>query len=254
MKKITRRTFLRTTVYSLAAAGTANAYFVEPEWLVVRKLILNKKPTIRIAHISDVHYNGDASYFSEVIDRINDISPDFTCFTGDLIDQRSFLRPALDILKRIQSPLYGVPGNHDYTSGASFSEIGTCFQTTGGAWLQNQEKIIIPNKLSIVGAATLNADPIRPPETPHRILLCHYPAIVDKLEGRSFDLILAGHSHGGQVRMPFVGAMVLPYGVGPYVKGLYQTSSGPLYVNVGIGVIGFPVRFLCRPEITVIEI
>ena len=87
-----------------------------------------------------------------------------------------------------------------------------------------------------------------------RILLIHYPTQADRLDGRRYDLILAGHSHGGQVRLPFYGAPVLPYGVGRYQLGRYESLGGPLYVNAGIGTYMFPVRFNCRPEITVIGI
>ena len=68
-----------------------------------------------------------------------------------------------------------------------------------------------------------------------RILLMHFPAVADQLGNEHFDLILAGHSHGGQVRLPFAGAIVLPPGVGKYDFGLYQTRAGPLNVNPGIG-------------------
>ena len=68
------------------------------------------------------------------------------------------------------------------------------------------------------------------------------------------DLILAGHSHGGQVRIPFYGPILLPYGVGRYDLGMFRTGCGPLYVNPGIGWFPVPIRFNCQPEITVFEI
>jgi hypothetical protein len=68
------------------------------------------------------------------------------------------------------------------------------------------------------------------------------------------DLILAGHSHGGQVRVPFYGPIMLPFGVDEYDLGLFHTAPGPLYVNPGIGWFPVPIRFNCRPEITVIDI
>jgi uncharacterized protein len=67
-------------------------------------------------------------------------------------------------------------------------------------------------------------------------------------------LILAGHSHGGQVRLPFWGALIVPRGVGRYDLGYYKTAGGPLYVNAGIGTYRLPFRFNCRPEITLITI
>jgi predicted MPP superfamily phosphohydrolase len=86
------------------------------------------------------------------------------------------------------------------------------------------------------------------------ILLQHYPAWVKKLGDRKFDLILAGHSHGGQVRIPFYGPIFLPFAVDEFDLGLFETDWGPLYVNPGIGWFPVPYRFRCRPEVTVIEI
>lgn len=68
------------------------------------------------------------------------------------------------------------------------------------------------------------------------------------------DLVLAGHSHGGQVRLPFYGPVFLPFGVEQYDLGLFHTPSGPLYVNPGIGWFPVPIRFNCRPEITLFEV
>ena len=72
-------------------------------------------------------------------------------------------------------------------------------------------------------------------------------------EGK-FDAILAGHSHGGQVRIPFYGAMIVPYNTGKYELGLFNTKSGPLYVSSGVGWFYLNMRFNCRPEIVVFEI
>jgi predicted MPP superfamily phosphohydrolase len=86
------------------------------------------------------------------------------------------------------------------------------------------------------------------------VFLMHYPAWIEKLGGRRFDLVLAGHSHGGQVRLPFYGPVFVPFGVDRYDLGLFRTSAGPLYVNPGLGWYPVPIRFNCRPEITVFEI
>jgi hypothetical protein len=94
---------------------------------------------------------------------------------------------------------------------------------------------------------------LQPDPQTKNILLLHYPAWVKKLGGQRFDLLLAGHSHGGQVRLPFFGALMLAYGVDEYDRGLFQTPNGPLYVNPGLGWFVTRARFGCRPEITVIE-
>jgi len=81
----------------------------------------------------------------------------------------------------------------------------------------------------------------------------HYPAWVQNLSTEKYDLMLAGHSHGGQVRVPFYGALMVPFGVGRYDLEMFPTASGPLYVNPGIGWFPVPIRFNCRPAITVFE-
>jgi hypothetical protein len=87
------------------------------------------------------------------------------------------------------------------------------------------------------------------------LLLVHYPAWADNLGGRRCDLILAGHSHGGQVRLPFFGSLITPYNTGRYDLGRFETPGGPLYVNPGIGTLGdFEFRFNCRPEITLFRL
>ncbi len=81
----------------------------------------------------------------------------------------------------------------------------------------------------------------------------HYPAWVEKFATQKFDLLLAGHSHGGQVRLPFFGPLYVPFGVEQYDLGRFETKAGVLYVNPGIGWFPWPIRFNCRPEITVFE-
>jgi spermidine/putrescine-binding protein len=164
-----------------------------------------------------------------------------------------------EMLKKagIKSPLFGVPGNHDYWSGISFAPVHKCFESTGGAWLLDERRKIAGGKINLIGVTCNHGNQALLPLEPamKNILLVHYPAWVKKLGGQKFDLMLAGHSHGGQVRIPFYGSLVVPFNVDEYDMGLFQTPSGPLYVNPGIGYIStYKIRFNCRPEITVIEI
>ena len=253
LPKISRRKFIGLAFISLPAACLADTLFVEPEWITINKISLNTKPTCRIVHFTDIHYKGHRSYLEKVIKKINDLSPDFVCFTGDIVEDAAYLKESLEFLKQIRCPVFGVPGNHDYWSGASFPEIAVSLQKTGGDWLVDQKVTTADGRVVIVGSAGKNAALPQTNDTGKRLLLTHYPNFVTKLKNETFDLILAGHSHGGQIRIPFVGALKLPYDVGKYDKGLFHTSAGPLYVNVGIGTWGLPIRFYCRPEITVIE-
>jgi len=248
---------LRATLLAVPLLAPADALWLEPKWLKIRRLRLgDRKPTHRVVHFTDVHYVGDRAYLAEVVRKINAQSPDFVCFTGDLLEEARQLPEALELLAGVKSPLYGVPGNHDYWSDASFDTIAKWFATTGGAWLLDQQKVTADGQFTVIGATCNNtAKPaLSPNPTTRNILLMHYPAWVKHLGAQKYDLLLAGHSHGGQVCIPFYGPVYVPYGVDEYSRGLFQTSCGPLYVNPGIGWFPWAIRFNCRPEITVLEL
>lgn len=260
LAKFSRRDFLlKCGAICVAApfATVADAKWLEPTWLKVRHLrIGDGKPAHRLVHFTDLHYKGDRAYAELVVKTINSFSPDLVCFTGDIMEHTRFLPEALEILSGIKSPMYGVPGNHDYWSGASFAVIGQSFAANGGAWLLDEQRAVAGGKINLVGITCMDLYNVPPPLNPNtkNILLMHYPAWIKRQRDRKFDLALAGHSHGGQVRIPFYGALVLPNGVDQYDMGLFQTQSGPLYVNPGIGWFYVDARFNCRPEVTVIEI
>ncbi len=207
MSRISRRKFLGLGAFALPAIPGLDACFVEPTRLRLRNLKLSDESTCRFVHFSDFHYSGDSEYAAEVVGAINKLEPDFVCFTGDLVEDRSYAAEALSFVREIQ-----LVGN------------------------------------GIIGMPAAEADSV----TRH-VLLLHYPAMADHLGHRRFDLILAGHSHGGQVRLPFIGPLLVPSGVGRYDYGCYDTPGGPLSVSAGIGTLSsFPIRWNCPPEITLV--
>jgi hypothetical protein len=261
LKNLSRRRFLAILGAALACAPVAIAAdtkLIEPTWLKIRRLrIGDGKPTHRLVHFSDLHHKGDLKYLQTVVNTINSLAPDFVCFTGDIVEEPIFLPEALACLSRVKSPMFGVPGNHDYWSKISFEPVFKCFAATGGAWLLDEAHTTADGNINIIGASCHHAPQALMPLNPSmkNIVLFHYPMWAKKLGGRKFDLLLAGHSHGGQVRIPFYGAVFLPFGVDEYDLGLFQTRTGPLYVNPGIGYLSsYNFRFNCRPEITVMEI
>src|SRR5438093_740734 len=248
-RRITRRRFLRFAFYGTPLLAAADAFALEPEWVKVRTVRLTtSKPTHRFVQFTDLHHRGDAAYLRSVIEKINALSPDFVCFTGDIVEDTRHLPEALQILRRIQSPIYGVPGNHDYWSRADFSVIAKSFSATGGAWLLDNEVTTADGKIHVIGATCMRPFASKPRMGAKNILLIHYPEWVERLGDNRFDLVLAGHSHGGQVRLPFYGPLLVPFGVGRYDLGWFRTAAGPLYVNAGIGYFYLNVRFNCRPE------
>jgi len=251
---MTRRKFLKIGVLAVPSVLGFDAHFIEPTALRVTHFKLNPKGECRFVHFSDFHHKGNSTYAAEVVRTINDLAPDFVCFTGDLVEQRHFSDEALGFIQQIKAPVYGCPGNHEYSSGVSFRDYEKAFAATGGAWLADRSLVLERHDLEIVGMGIVGLKIVPPLRADRRLLLVHYPLMADRLGDRRFDLILAGHSHGGQVRLPFLGSLIVPQGVGRYDLGYYETAGGPLYVNPGIGTYRLPFRFNCRPEITLITI
>ncbi|HTA29853.1 MAG TPA: metallophosphoesterase [Candidatus Cybelea sp.] len=253
--KITRRRFLFFAALASPGLVWADAKWLEPQWVKVRSIRLTQeKPSHRIIQITDIHFKGDRPYLESVVRKVNALSPDAVCFTGDLIEKKEFAAEALRLMEGIKAPLYGVPGNHDFWSHTDFADFAKSFARTGGAWLMDSQAMTADGKLQIAGATCLRGAPITltPRTGTKNILLLHYPLLAEQVR-KKFDLLLAGHSHGGQVRLPFFGALVLPYWVGRYQVGMFHLPAGPLYVNPGLGWLVTPIRFNCRPEITVFE-
>jgi hypothetical protein len=252
MSNLTRRKFLGLGALALPAVLGADSAAFETTALRVTKL-RHGPGNCRFVHFSDFHYKGDADYAAEVVRGINDLAPDFVCFTGDLVEEARFAPDAFSFIRQIAAPVYGTPGNHDYQSGVPRSDFAKAFAATGGAWLVDEPLLLAQHDLELVGFGRRGVRALKEPRAARQILLLHYPQVANGL-GRRFDLILAGHSHGGQVRLPILGALVLPKGVGNYEYGFYETPCGPLYVNAGIGTYRIPFRWNCPPELTLITI
>ena len=253
MKKLSRRQFLQIGLLAVPAAAGIDGRFTEPTWLRVTHFDLDPNSSCRFVQFSDLHYKGDAGYTAKIVEKINALEPEFVCFTGDLVEEARFAPAALEFIRQIKRPVYGCPGNWDYGSGVNFGDYERAFRATGGEWLEDKGVVFPQHEVELIGMGIRGESMFPTPQAKRRVLLIHYPVSADSLKGR-YDLILAGHSHGGQVRLPIFGAPILPYGVGRYQRGHYDSLGGPLYVNVGVGTYLIPVRFNCRPELTVVRI
>ncbi len=252
---MSRRKLLMAGLFVLPVAALAgDSMLLEPQWLKVKSLPLSRSLGCRLAHFTDVHYKGDRAYLQRVVEKINEAKPDLVCFTGDLVEEDGHLDEALELLGKIQAPMYGVPGNHDFWAKVDFDKFRRAFARQGGAWLHNDTATVFRGKIKLHGVAQIRKYQPAPQPGVTNILLAHYPAWADDLEDKKFDLILAGHTHGGQVRIPGYGPLVIPYESEEYDYGLFQSKGGPLYVSSGIGYFMLNVRFNCRPEVVVIEL
>ena len=131
-RKWSRRQRFRTEFYGLPTIAVVDAIAIEPEWLKVRTIRLGSGAIRhRLVHFTD-HFKGEIDYLAEVVDRISQLTPDFVCFTGDIIEEAEHLEGALKILSGVKAPLYGISGNHDHWSHADFDTIAETFAATGG--------------------------------------------------------------------------------------------------------------------------
>lgn len=229
----------------------------------------------RIVQISDIHFDEytEPWYLERVVDQVNRLAPDLVLITGDFVSHGplpiSFawrkIGPCAEILSRIKAETYGILGNHDAVVGAS--HIVPALKDAGIPMLIDSYRAIERNgdRLWICGADDAAHDHpdlnlTIPPFTDEDpvILLCHEPDYVDVVRKHPrfpyIDVMLSGHSHGGQVRLPLIGPLILPPLGQKYVEGLFHFDHLQLYVNRGIGAVGVPFRLNCPSEITEITL
>jgi predicted MPP superfamily phosphohydrolase len=248
----TRRQFLKRAALGLGSMTVLDGFAVEPQRLRIVRLDMTHLGLGKtIAHFSDTHYIGDHRYLERIVRTINGHNPDLVFFTGDLVNgaETKHLAEALEICGKVRAPMFGVHGNHDPWDAKSLAALCGGFAATGGRWLMDESVDL--GGFVLHGSSYIH--PLHKPETKKKLLLCHYPAAAQLTADRPYQLILSGHSHGGQVRIPFLKPFYLPPGVGPYVRGLYDTPLGKLFVSAGVGTTGLPLRFLCPPDIAIIQ-
>ncbi len=242
---------------------------LEPSWIEVRSVSLSlphlapEFSGYRIVQLSDIHADRwmTAQRIQKVVDRVNKMHPDLVVLTGDFVTRNpQKFAPNLSVLKALKpmDKTLAILGNHDAWTDPDL--VQTTLETAGVDVLSNQ--VITLNRalaqLHISGVDDVWAQRDRLnevlaalPTTGAAILLAHEPDFADTsaATGR-FDLQLSGHSHGGQVRLPFVKKFFPPLAY-KYPMGQYQVGSMIQYTNRGLGSSGIPIRFNCRPEITI---
>jgi predicted MPP superfamily phosphohydrolase len=215
---------------------------------------------IRIVHLTDLHCDGTIRTEKKLPSVVRDLHPDLILFTGDSADNRKGLTDFQNCMTEISkiAPLFGVYGNHDSRSGRKFDT----FQNTGIIKLDSSSKSldVKGNKVWIAGSPVDSegfiADTLSSaPADEYSIFLFHYPEGIEAASARDIDLFLCGHTHGGQIRLPFYGALVTASSLGKQFEyGHYKVGKTDMNVSRGIGMTGIPVRFLAPPEVAVIDV
>jgi hypothetical protein len=244
---------------------------IEPVWVEVNKLkiILPNLPAqfdgFSIVHLSDFHCSPfiRVRYIEKCIQKTLSLKPDLVVITGDFVLGRAkYIESVASKLKLISHkiPTYAVLGNHDYwtddmvVKNTLLEAKIHVFKNGNVALKRNNARIWLAGIDDLwAGNPDLNRalEGTNPDEI--KILLMHQPDAIENINDREVDLILCGHTHGGQVTLPLIGPPIVPSKFGSkYATGLFKIGNIQMYVNKGIGLIPPPVRFLTRPEIAYI--
>ncbi|NDJ24718.1 metallophosphoesterase [Nostoc sp. B(2019)] len=272
-RKKARISALRFLILCLLLGICALSYakYIEPNWIEINSLQLtlphlsSEFNGYRIVQISDVHRDKwmTQERFKKIINLVNQQKPDLVAITGDLVTH--FSPSVVPTLKFVldkftaKDQTVAVLGNHDYLNNSkaiiqAIEESGiTCLDNAIYTLHRGSAMLHIAGVDDIwLGKPRLDLVLKQLPNEGAAILLAHEPDFADTsaATGR-FDLQLSGHSHGGQVHLPFLTAMVLPRFGRKYYSGRYQVGDMIQYTNRGVGMTDMHLRFAARPEITV---
>ncbi len=270
---ISRRGFLTAT---LLGGGYLffHAFYFEPRRVKVEKVDVRIKDLPRafdgftICQITDVHHGPvvGLEYIDRVVALAESLNPDIFVLTGDFVDfEKKYIEPVSRSLGRLalRKDTFAVLGNHDHYADAHLT--ARFFEGQGIRVLNNTHRLIDRGDATICVGGVNDLYEGRPDVMEAfrgvgrdvvRLLLSHNPDYAELIPVvERVDLVISGHTHGGQVRLPFSYAPVLPSSYGQrYVGGLVRLKATQVYVSRGIGCAFLPVRFNCPPELTLIRL
>ncbi len=248
------------------------AHFIGTKGLIVKEYKIDTSipksfDGLKIVHISDIHYNRTfkEKELKKLVKKVNLINPDIIVITGDVLDNDIEVPDSKEVLtkyfKKMNAKIgkYAVNGNHDlkydyWIDIMNNSDFKVLNNTYDLIYYEESDPIIIAGMSSSFD--NINIDEklndynnfISENDIKYKILLLHEPDTIDNINN-NFDLILAGHSHNGQVRLPLIGATILPVGSKRYYKEHYTINNSELYISSGLGTSTLPLRFLDHPSI-----
>lgn len=222
---------------------------------------------LRIAQLSDIHFGSflDEEGVERFVDLAQSLNTDLILLTGDYVNRwRSETRRVIRLLAKLDAPLgvFGVLGNHDHYADAD--ETHKLMTRYGIKPLDHDAEPIGPagERLWLLGSGDyirdrqydLNDRLERLPDEEPRIVLAHNPDSADLPRTRNVDLMVSGHTHGGQVRFPHIGAPILPVYNRRYDQGLFPVGKMQLFVSRGLGMVGLPLRLNCPAQLPVLRL
>ena len=256
--------------FGAAAAGLGWGWF-EAGWvrLCQRELEVPGLPPeldgLRVAHLSDFHL-GVPSRGTRAVEHavgwVAGRTPELVCVTGDLLTHPRGERRLRSLVAQLPQPAFAVLGNHDIAISRDPQARASDLRELGPVKLLRDEGELVElrgRSVWIAGAHPRLIVRRRPKTDPNalsrdadfRILLCHFPRVLDQLEPGRFDLVLSGHMHDGQITLPYPGGRLrLAHPRARYASGSYRSPAAVMHVSPGLGTTFVPFRFAARPEAT----
>lgn len=220
---------------------------------------------LRIAHLSDFHLgvrSRGVHAVERAVDWVAERRPDLVAITGDLLTHPRGEPQLRALVERLPGPVFAVLGNHDMAISRDPKARASNLRDLGPATLLRDDGAFVElrgRKVWIAGAhprmIIRRLQKVDPNELSRdgdlRILLCHFPRVLDRLEPGRFELVLAGHMHDGQIAVPYPGGKLrLAHPTAHYVRGVYRNDAATMHVSPGLGTTFVPFRFAARPEAT----
>ncbi len=257
------------TIHIIALIGIifyCYGYFIEPYKIEVNNIKLHtdklKDTSFRIVHISDLHCDRRPANEKKIIEIVNSLKPDIIVFTGDAINEPSFLPVFKETMKNLHASIgkFAVYGNWEI---GHWPELDYYSQTDFE--LLNAKNVSLNKNNETITISGLRIDKGRYADGTignlsseiYNIFLFHSPNFIQYIDDYNVDLYLCGHTHGGQIALPYYGALITMSNLGKkYEAGQYKVGKTILYINRGLGMDAYPprIRFFARPEITVFDI
>jgi predicted MPP superfamily phosphohydrolase len=280
-----------TALFVFAAVVALDAFWIEPYWIEVthHHVFAPLASPLKIAHLTDIHTRGLGRRERRMLALLESERPDLIVITGDTVSNGGFddifretprrlkqVRPKThgqrlarenegryemcrEVLKRLHAPLgvWLVRGNweHWWPVGDErefYESVGVNFLLNEGRCVRDDIWIVGFDD-AVVGSPSLEAALVGVPTSAFKIALFHSPDYFERVAGQ-YNLAFAGHTHGGQVRLPFLRPFWLPPGCGRFLEGWYEQDGSRMHVSRGIGTSSLDVRFFCRPELAVITV
>lgn len=258
--------------------------FVEPELIVVKKYNFKKDPEfgreLKVVVFSDIHLGiySNKSLLEKVVNRVEKIDPDIVLIPGDFLyfSDKEAMTENFSALKKISAPTFAVLGNHDYGKRDSnvSRDLKSALESLGVIMVDNKIKKMVFNNgynkttLEFIGIedlwvgnpeyTILEKDNLHE-KSDFTFLLTHNPDTSHEIKDlmgdnyKKIDLLIAGHTHAGQIRIPLLYKYIIPTKHG-FDRGFYNISGLDVFVTPGIGTVALPLRFLNFPEISVLNI